>query len=197
MSKRDLIYWTKGFNFSRNHHGDRVVVEAYRLLSHYTEENPNCRVGKFIEKIGENPRFFSIREMTEDTFEILVQRVLYPPPQEDPDDPWQRPVSGFKKTIDDFLSLKSGVLFQYESKSSFKDIFGYKFRESISLILNPNDIIQVEGNSLDDFYIKFSNCYLEVCFRDQISITTMLPVKYDPVEYEKLRNSLGTLQRSK
>jgi hypothetical protein len=104
MSYRDLIYWRKGFNFSRSTHGDRVAVEAYRLLYHYTWENPNCRAGTVIDRVGVVNSFYTIHQLIPE-FDRFESKAMYQDDYINHDNDPLRSLMGlsFYDEIEDFL----------------------------------------------------------------------------------------------
>ena len=171
MSFRDLIYWRKGFNFSRSTHGDRVAVEAYRLLYHYTWENPNCRAGIFIEKFGEFQKFYTVHQLIP-SFDHFYQKAIFQEDYISQENDFISDLTGqsFQDEIEKFQRLRSYIRIEFEPKSSIKSLLGYKFKNSVGVIINPKEIITVEGTSLDSFKIQVKDYEIEVAFRTQVSI---------------------------
>ncbi len=171
MSFRNLIYWEKGFNFSRSTHGDRVAIEAYRLLYHYTWENPNCRAGIFIEKFGEFQKFYTIHQLIP-SFDHFYQKAMFQENYIDQSNDFIRDLTGlsFQDEIEKFQRLRSYIRIEFEPKSSLKSLLGYKFKNALCIVINPEEIMQVVGNSLDSFKIQVKGYEIEVAFRTQVSI---------------------------
>ncbi|RYE37617.1 MAG: hypothetical protein EOP48_28440 [Sphingobacteriales bacterium] len=175
MSVRDSIYWKKGFSFSRSQHGRRVAVEAYRLLRDYTVANRNCRVGSHINIFGRNLRFLSLSQITGGKFDFFCDKALYGRPEYSGGELHVDEMEGINNDVAEVLYLECPIQFQVESKSYWKEFTRYSFKNPIIIVVDPAEIIKVEGSSLDDFCIQFKGFCIDVSFRERIAVVGNLP----------------------
>lgn len=172
MSYRNLAYWNRHFSYDRERIGDRIVVEVYRALKHYTFENQHCRAGAYISN-GFSSDFYSLQRMIPNsaTFEKIINSEDKVFDTYDVD--FLNDINGLTKynDIELVLKLKRHIYFEYQSKRVFNDIFGYKFKNVIGLEIKPENILSLEGSSLDNFKIKTTSFTIDIRFRNLITIT--------------------------
>ncbi|MDC7997023.1 hypothetical protein [Gilvibacter sediminis] len=171
MSKRDLIYWRRGFNYTREDHGYRVIIETYRLLSHYCEENTNCRFGGYFIKKSFS-EFYSFNQLTP-SFDSFIQfansdELMVDSRETD----FFKELNGtnFLVEVQDALKLKRPMRFEYSTKNFINDILGYKFNSPMSIIIEPQEILCVEGENLDSFRVITERFSIKVNFRYDIQV---------------------------
>lgn len=171
MSKRNLIYWKRGFSYHKELIGNRVAIEAYRILMHYTSENPNCRVGTYLFKSNFS-EFFSLEKLFPE-FDIFIaiatsneKTINSSLPQ------FLKDIHGisFYEEVESVMKLERPIYFEYQSKSLIRRLFGYNFKDSFRFKICPNKIQSLEGESLDSFRLKVKESILDIRFRNQISI---------------------------
>jgi hypothetical protein len=175
MNPENLWYWRRGFNYNRSHViENKVAVEVYRILIHYTAVHKNCRVGAYLSKssfsefcplsqIISNFDFFS--EVATTKKKVLPD--IYP---EHIKDIWG---PTFHEQVENVWRLQWPIWFEYESKCWVKEIFGYKFNradKAFSLKIAPEDIKELTGDSLRNFSIGIKDYTLRVNFGNEISI---------------------------
>jgi hypothetical protein len=171
MSYRELIYWRRGFSYDRKNVGDRIAIETYRILMHYTSENRNCRVGAYLSKTWFS-EFYSLQQLFPD-FETFINIATSDKKIVNSDAPQIfKDLNGvsFYEEIESVMKLKWPIYFEFQSQSLINKIFGYNFKNAMSLMIEPDDIISLEGESLDSFRIKIKDFVLDIRFRNQICI---------------------------
>ncbi|ULC60825.1 hypothetical protein MBM09_07450 [Flaviramulus sp. BrNp1-15] len=171
MSKRNLKYWNRGFSYHKNRIGNRVIIETYRILMHYTSENPNCRVGVYLTKTHFS-EFYTLEQIFPE-FDRFIEIATTDKKVIDSDLPqFLKEINGiaFYEQIQSVMKLKWPIYFQYQSQNLISKIIGYNFKNSLDFKINPDEIKSLEGESLDSFRIKVKDSTLDIRFRNQISI---------------------------
>lgn len=168
-------YWRREFEFTREEHGDRVAIEAYRILWHYTLENPNCRAGRnFVVGVG-GGEFYSLNRLVGEDFKLFEEHALkqvYKPAT--PDEEFLNNMNGYTDDFMKFFSLQNGLNFYHQPRSLWKTLRGYKFDYAFRFYFEPCEITAVRGSSLNCFSIEFENYCLDVWDRHNVSILSNL-----------------------
>jgi hypothetical protein len=164
--------WSGGFNYDRSHPTrNKVAIQTYKILIHYTQVHKNCRVGAYLSVRGFS-EFYPLRHLIPnfDAFAEVAEKDLTVSP---------RTYYGFKKNstgtyfqeqVEEVWRLKYPIYFEIMPKTSWKNFFGYSFNRPFKIKINPSDINQLEGLSLDSFTIMIKDYQIKVKFRDEISI---------------------------
>lgn len=172
MSVENLKYWTKGFSFDRNHVvKNKVTIEVYRILMHYTVVHNNVRVGAYLYKSGFS-QFYPLQQIIHN-FDLFFEVASGNTNLKDsyyPD--YIKDTTGFtlKDQIETVWKLEYPIWLEVESVNLYDQLFGYKFKRPIRVKIEPNDIVSLDGRSLGDFAITIRDYKIEVAFRNNISI---------------------------
>lgn len=173
MDSEDLNkYWRGGFYYDRSHVlRNNVAIQTYKLLMHYTEIHKNCRVGCYLMTNGFT-KFYSLKQLIPlfDLFADVAENDKQLSSDSYPE--FIKNITGatFQEQIEQVWRLKHPIRFEFNSKSLWSEIFSYDFGNAISINIDPDDISEVEGQSLDFFKISIKYYIIDIAFRDKITI---------------------------
>jgi hypothetical protein len=173
MSLGDIRYWQRRFSYDRSHIiKNKVAIEVYRILIHYTRIHKNCRVGAYIAKSFAS-EFYSLDQLIPnfDAFSEVAISQTNILPNKYPD--YIKNLWGptCYESMEAVWQLKYPIWFEFESKSWYKSFLGYKLgRNSLGIKIDPSDINALTGESLRYFKISIKDYCLEVRFGDEIRI---------------------------
>ncbi len=172
MNPENLIYYKKGFLFDRSHIlENKVAVEVYKLLMYYTMVNRNVRVGAYLSN-SHFTKFVSLHQMipnidrfSEFAYEIPELSNCFIPE-------YIKNITGptINEQIESVWRLEHPIWLEIETITRFKNIFGYKFKNSLTIMFKPEDIVALEGSSLRTFKITLKTYSIDVWRRTRITI---------------------------
>ncbi|MEQ8683642.1 MAG: hypothetical protein RIE86_00040 [Imperialibacter sp.] len=165
-------YWAGGFNFDRTHiTRNKVAIQTYKLLMHYTKAHKNCRVGCYLMYDSFStfyglsqliPSFDSFADVAENNKQVLKDS--YPN--------FIKDATGitFHEQVEKVWRLKYPICFEFTTKTFLGDVFGYGFKHSLTVKIFPEKISKLEGESMDSFRLTTDSFLIDIAFGKQITI---------------------------
>lgn len=162
-----ICYWGRGFYYDRSHViKNNVAIQTYKILMNYTEIHKNCRVGCYLMVNGFS-EFFPLKQLIT-PFDLFAEAAEHDK---------QLAIESFPDRgyptvaqLEKVWRLKYPIRFEFTSKSIWGDLFGYDFSKAMAIAIDPDDISELEGHSLNSFKITVKYYIIDVAFGDSITV---------------------------
>lgn len=162
-----IRYWGRGFYYDRSHGiRNNVAIQTYKILANYTDIHKNCRVGCYL-MVGAFSKFFSLSQLIT-PFDLFAssaendKKVIM--------DSYPQDVYPTAAQLNAVWRLKYPICFEIASKSMWGEAFGYDFNKAMAIAIDPDDISELEGESLNSFKITVKYYIIDVAFGDKITV---------------------------